>query len=214
MNRTGAIFGALAFLALGACSASAAEIGRVELNGRTIVVDDNGTWTYAGQGSAANGAGVDCSAGTVLQSKKVNVSLCVTSPWKVQSDANESFEYSVYDLADEIYSGLITERAKMPMETLEFAIIANAASATGVSREQIPVVKQEKLQLNGREWRYIEYDVNFKGAEFRFGNYYTTLGDAGAVQYVFWCSKAYFESNRPKIQALAATLVASDKIGN
>lgn len=214
MIRTGAIFGALAFLALGAASATAAEIGRVELNGRSIVIDDNGTWTYADPGAAANGSGVDCTGGTTLTSKKLNVSFCVKAPWKVQTDANASFEYSVYDLSDEIYSGLITERAKMPIETLEFAIIANAASATGVSREQIPVIKQEKLQLNGRDWRYIEYDVNFKGADFRFGNYYTTLGEAGAVQYVFWCSKAYFETNRPKIQALAATLVASEKIGN
>jgi hypothetical protein len=212
MVRIGAIFGALALFCLSGSAASAAEIGRVTLNGRVIIVDDSGTWAYAEPGAASNAMGSDCSGGILLKSKKVDVSLCVREPWKIQSDANESFEYSVYDLSNEIYSGLITERAAMPIETLEFAIIANAASATGVAREQIPVVRQDKLQINGREWRYIEYDVNLKGAEFRFGNYYTTLGETGAVQYVFWCSKAYFDSNRSAIEALASTLMASEKI--
>ncbi len=197
---------ALAFLA--PQFAAAEEAGRAQLNGRTIILQAGGTWKYADD---APTAAVDCSGGKVIKSKKLNLSVCVVQPWKIDPTPSEAMEFQLLEPEQDIFVGFITERAPMPFAVLKEAIISNAARATGVHAEDVPVLKESKVALNGKEWNYIEYDVDFKGAKFRFGNYYVSLGDLGVAQMVFWCSKAYFDQNRPLIEALAAKVNISDK---
>jgi hypothetical protein len=188
---------------------SAEEIGRVQLGGKDIIVDGNGTWAYADKDAQTNAV---CTDGTPVKSKKLNLSICVKEPWRVSTSASDSFEFQIDNKSDEIYAGAITERANLTLDALEYAIISNAASGTGARKEDIPVVKKSKIMINGVEWSYIEYDVNFKGTKFRFANYYVSLGDSGAAQFVYWCSLPYFEKNRASIESSASSLVVSDKI--
>jgi hypothetical protein len=189
--------------------ASAAEIGRVDLNGRTLIIDDTGTWKYAEQSAAVDSA---CSDGQLMKSRKLDLSVCVREPWIIDDKSGAEFEIKFTDHDDEIFAGLITERSNLPLKMLEYAILTNAADATGVRKKDIPVIKKSKIKINGVEWSYIEYNVDFKGAKFTFGNYYISLGETGAVQAVFWCSKAYFDKNRKIIEDAAMTLKVSDKV--
>lgn len=191
-------------LALLFSTAQAAEIGRAQLNGRTIIVDGSGSWTYAD--AAAAPSALSCNDGKLVSSRKIDFSLCVKSPWTVDAAASDSFEISLKDNADEIYSGIITERTNIPEKALAEAIISNAATGTGVRVEDIPVVKREKLMLNNVEWNYVEYDVNFNGIQLRFANYYKSLGEGGAVQMVFWCGRNFFEKVQPAIAEIAGSV--------
>jgi hypothetical protein len=187
--------------------ASAEEIGRVPLNGRTVILQSDGTWAY--DAAAVSAADTNCDKGNRIKSKKLDLSVCVSLPWKVDSTPSEAMEFQLIEPDQDIFAGFITERTSMQAKLLRKAILGNAASAIGVREEDVPIVKESKISINGTTWDYVEYDVNLQGAKFRFGNYYVSFGDKGVAQIVFWCSLPYFDANRPTIEALVATVKTS-----
>lgn len=184
-------------------------IGQADLNGRTIVVDGNGTWVYKDGEPLSS---INCENGKSIKSSKLDLSVCMQEPWRLSASPSSSFEFQLDDIKHDLYGGIITERIAMPAEVLEEAILYNAALGSNVRVEDIVVTQRSKANLNNKEWNYIEYDVNFKGVYFRFANYYISLGEAGSAQFVFWCSKPYFDSNKKYIESVVATLIVSDKI--
>jgi hypothetical protein len=187
-------------LPLTASSGFAEEIGRSSINGRVVIIDGNGTWKYDGaQAAAGVPTPADCTGGSVVKSKKLPVSLCVSAPWKLDSTAPGSMEFQVLNNELDAYFGLITERTAIPLAGLRQAILINAAQGSGVTESDILIASESKVTIGGHEWSYIEYHVTFGGAKYRFANYYSSLGDKGVVQGVFWCSDAYFEQNKSAI---------------
>lgn len=184
------------------------EIGRHEINGRAIIIDCNGTWKYAEAGAVPTG---ECADGNIITSKKINLSMCIDPAWRIDNKINGNFEFQFYNASSEIYGALVTERTGVPTEALEYAILFHAANAMGLRNEDVPVLKKSKVTLNGVEWNYIEYDIKLKGANFRFGNYYISLGETGVAQLPFWCGRAYFEKNRKQIEEVASTIKVSSK---
>lgn len=190
-------------------SAWADEIGRHEINGRAIIIDSNGTWTYAEEAPESTR---ECVDGNSVASRKLRLSICVRSPWKMDNTGGTgSFEFQFDNNQSEIYGGAITEKTELPLEALEYAILKNAADAMGLRNDDVPVWKKSKVTLNDVEWRYIEYDITLKGAAFRFGNYYISLGETGVAQVAFWCGRAYFEKNRKQIEEMASSIRVSSK---
>ena len=186
----------------------AAEIGRHEINGRSIIIDSNGTWKYAEAGAAPTG---ECVDGNIITSKKINLSMCIDRAWRIDNKISGDFEFQFYNGSSEIYGALITERTGVPTEALEYAILFHAANAMGLRNEDVPILKKSKVTLNGVEWNYLEYDIKLQGANFRFGNYYISLGETGVAQVPFWCGRAYFEKNRKQIEDMASTVKISSK---
>jgi hypothetical protein len=188
--------------------ALADEIGRHELNGRTIIIDSNGTWKYAEANAVSNG---ECTDGNVIASQKLRLSVCVKSPWRMDNSGSGTFGFQFDNSVSEIYGGAITEKTELPVEALEYGILKNAADAMGLRNEDVPVLKKSKVTLNNVEWNYIEYEIKLKGASFRFGNYYISLGETGVAQVAFWCGRAHFENNRKQIEEMASTIEVSSK---
>jgi hypothetical protein len=183
------------------------EIGRAVINGKAIVVDGNGTWKYADAPLAATTPETaDCGTGSTIKSKKLPLSLCIAPPWRLDQSPQGSMEMQAVNGEADLYFGLVTERSPVPLAMLRKAILYNAAQATGVREEDIAVAKEELATINGYEWNYIEYDVNYQGAKFRFSNYYGALADVGNVQAVFWCSPAYFDQNKQLVQKFMSTI--------
>lgn len=207
MTKAKCALGILVSLLAVSFVAEAEEIGRVDLKGRSIVVDSNGTWKYADEAPAGAAPSATCAANQLLQSKKLPVSLCLQSGWRLMPTPAESMEFEAVQTDKDIYVGLITERTTMLDGAVREAILYNAASATNVKVADVPVVLEEKRKIGDEDWNYIVYDVSFSGAPFRFANYYKSLGDKGAVQLVFWSSKSYFEEDRVLQDAVANTLV-------
>jgi hypothetical protein len=183
----------------GTCGAMSAEIGRATVAGRLVVLDSNGTWAYADEASAASPQDATCASGNVIKSKKLPISICVTKPWRIDETAPGSMEMQVVQTELDLFVGLVTERTQMPVSTIRQAILANAASFAGIRAEDVATLKDTSETLNGVEWKYIEYEVVYSGAKFRFGNFHQSLGELGAVQVAFWSSAAYFDQNRSAI---------------
>lgn len=186
----------------------AEEIARHEINGRAIIIDSDGTWKYAEAVAAPTG---ECADGNIITSKKINLSMCIDSAWRIDNKTSGNFEFQFYNASSEIYGALVAERTGVPTEALEYAILFHAANAMGLRNEDVPVLKKSKVTLNGVEWNYIEYDIKLNGANFRFGNYYISLGETGVAQIPFWCGRAYFEKNRKQIEEMASTIEVSSK---
>ena len=182
----------------------AEELGRVQFNGKSIILQGDGTWKYADETSVTEGA---CTADRTQQSKKLPVSFCLPQGWRLVTNPGEAMEFEAVQGDKDIYVGLITERTTMTSSAVREAILYNAASAASIRASDVPIVAEEKRYFSGVEWSYIVYDVNFNGAAFRFANYYRAHGDKGAVQLVFWGSKTYFDEDKQLLEAVASTLV-------
>jgi hypothetical protein len=186
--------------------ASAEEIGRAKVNGKTVILDANGTWTYAEAGGSGAPVELACDGGNKVSVKKIPMEFCFANGWQ-KAEASDSFDVKGFNKELDIYVGAVIERSPIGKKTLRNAIIKNAANVTKVGESEIPVIKEANVSVNGQDWNYIEYDVTFEGAQYRFGNYYASLGERGAVQVVFWCAKAYFEESKPSIDEMFKNVV-------
>jgi hypothetical protein len=187
--------------------ATAEEIGRTTIGGRTAVIDSNGTWVYADGNAGAQASNATCETGSKIKSKKLPISFCVYKPWGLDSTPPSSMEFQAVNSDLDLYFGLITERTQMDLAGLKDAILYNAASASGLRSEDVPILKESKETINGVEWNYMEYDIAISGGNFRFGNYFVSLGDRGAVQAAFWSSRSFFETNKPGMIAMMNKVV-------
>ena len=194
----------LAYACLTATSANAAEIGRTNIGGRTAIIDSDGTWAYEDGGQVASDS--SCVTGTKIKSKKLPIFLCLDKPWVMDTVPPGAMEFQIVHRDLDLYLGLIAERTQMELSGLKAAILYNAASVNGVRPDDVPILKESKETINGIEWSYIEYDVTVSGGKFRFGNFYTSLGERGVVQSVFWSNTVYFEENKPTILAKMAKI--------
>ncbi|MFO1034827.1 MAG: hypothetical protein U1E15_12415 [Hyphomicrobiales bacterium] len=188
--------------AISTYAAYAAPLGHVIFNGRDVILDDNGTWAYAPPGAAADAT---C-AGNTLKSNKLPISFCYESPWGALSAPDVSFEYELVNRNTDTYVGLITERTQLNEETIEAAILHNAANVSGLPPEKVPVMSRETRQFNGENWKLMVYEASFNGSSFTFANYYKSLGDRGVAQLAFWCSTPYFKESFAEMEKVAATL--------
>lgn len=204
MKRTALSLVAATLFVTSAGLAIADEAGRVQLNGREVILQSDGTWKYSDAETAA--ASADCGAGQGVASKKLPVSFCLPQGWRMMANPSESMEFEAVQNEKDIYVGLITERTSMNDAAIRDAVLYNAASAAGIKQADVPVVLEEKRTFAGQDWNYIVYDVTFTGATFRFANYYKALGDKGSTQLVFWASKGYFDEDKAQEEAVAATL--------
>jgi hypothetical protein len=200
------LFLSLVILTLVATGSHAEEIGRATINGRTVIIDGAGTWAYENIPAGAAAQAVDCSEGRKIQSKKIKMSLCIAPPWRLDSSPPESMEMQAINKDIDLYFGLVTERTPIPLAGLRKAILYNAAQATGVREEDIEISTESKSKIGSHEWSYIEYKVTFSGANFRFANYYASLGDKGLVQSVFWCAESFFAECQPAILKFMSTV--------
>lgn len=182
--------------------ASAAEIGRTTIGGRTAIIDSNGTWAYVDTGPQVSDS--SCATGTSIKSKKLPIHFCVDKPWVMDNAPPGAMEFQVVHRDLDLYLGMIFERTQMELSGLKGAILYNAAAANGVRAEDVPIRKESTEAINGIDWSYIEYDVKVSGGNFRFGNFYTSLGERGVVQSVFWSNTTYFDEGKPAILAMMA----------
>lgn len=196
----------LASALLASAPTFAAEIGRTTVNGRAVILDSAGTWTYADAAGAAPLATRDCATGNSIVSKKLPISLCINKPWRIDNSPSSAMELQATNADLDLYVGLITERTQMPIANLRGAILYNAAGAAGIRPEDVPILKESVDTVNAVTWNYIEYEVTISGAKFRFGDYHKSLGELGVVQVAFWAPAAYFEQSKPAMVEMMNTV--------
>ena len=173
----------------------AAEFGRSTVNGKKIILYKNGTWKLAPRNTSK-----DC---TEIRSKKIPVSICLSeSSWR-SSLQNFDFEYIFNSKGpEEVYAGLITEKAYIGKKVLKKALLLNANGAANL--EGVKILKESSRVFNGQTWNQIEYALTLKeGVSVVYLNIYGSKKGKGSVQFLLWSLAENVETLRRKAETVS-----------
>lgn len=178
-------------------SALAEEIGRVEFNGRTVILDDDLSWKYA-ETLAATGS--DC---TTIASNTVPMELCleetIWSPTKIGSDFEKAFTSK-----SGFYIGLITEEIYIDRPAMKTVILENAEAGAGLKGVQ--GLKQSDRTINGKNWLHSSFSFEYNKVEISMENFMYSREGFGTVQVAIWGASGSKQNFADAVERVAATL--------
>lgn len=165
---------AAAALFAAASAAAAVEIGRTEINGQTVIIEDDYTWHHP----------VTCTKAQTFVSAEVKISVCVPADDWVQAAREEGHEFTFYSADDNFGLALINEPDATNNNRLRELILDNARAAT--SDSPVNVVAEYEVKVAGRTWQLIEFTLAFGETTFHFVNAYATGEGYGSSQIAVW----------------------------
>lgn len=171
-----AVLAALAPIA----AATAEEVGRAEVDGRPVVLFENGTWRFARSDAETRG---DCAERVVFASSLVPLSYCLSDAEWRKTPPFGAFEQAFAHKQANVFMGTITERAVLSATVVRDAIIANMEDASGLT--PVEVAGEGTRTINGTDWRTLKLRTTIDGSRFVYWYYYLT-GEAAVVQVLFW----------------------------
>ena len=181
--------------------AAAAEIGRVELDGRIVILNDDNTWQYASDATPA-AAPSGC---TQIASMVVPVSVCLDPAIWERAELGGDTEHSFKIKDAERYLMVITESDFFPNATLKSAILKNAQAAAGL--EKVNIVEEGEVEIRGARFNRITYQTIVDGIDATYTNYYTGFIGKGSLQLVFFSGTGDHEPFAPQIDRAVTDLV-------
>ena len=154
-------------------SALAAEVGKAIVNGKEVILYDDGTWKPA-EPSSSIALPVECDE---VRSKKIPVSICLSSDkWKVM-DARLPFEYQYQLKNQDVYAGLITEGLHLPNSVIRKAILANINKVATLG--SVKVLREESILLGQQDWGTLEIVASIERVPFFYKFIYGSREDVG-----------------------------------
>lgn len=190
----------LAFLTL-PNMATADELGRVDLNGREIIINDDNSWSYASKGeqNAVTTAPDGC---TVIKSKKFPISVCLDpGKWSL-TNVNDIAELQYKVIDKEIYAMILTEKALMPDEQLKKAILINGQEAAGLNK--IEILKDIKESKIGPKFGNVVYNAIVDGLDITYDSYYRSFPHTGLAQVIMFSSQKEYQASLPYMNEFIA----------
>jgi len=161
---------------------SAQEIGRVQLQGRTVILFGDNTWRFAETSADA----ASCTGGTIAWSSQiVPLSMCLPAGSRA-SAAQGAFETMIDGARGEFFGGIIAERVAIDMDAMANIVIENARRG---GMTDVQTLSNEVVTLNGHAWRAVRYAGTIQSIQLTYANYTTRLGDQGTVQVILWSTQ-------------------------
>ncbi|MCB1682206.1 MAG: hypothetical protein H6858_01725 [Rhodospirillales bacterium] len=199
---------ALALAMAGSATPSyAAELGKTFFQGKTIVLDDNGTWTYGEGTQQASATPSQYAVESCKTAKLVPVNFCLdTSYWTETEKPTPDYESFYNNTNGSLYFGLITEGLPLTRDFFRNSILDNAGHVAKGGRDGVKVIEDKTVTLGSDTWNYLEYSIDIDGMVFRYSNYYTSVGDKGSIQVLFFTLDTVFETYRKDIEKVANTV--------
>ena len=179
----------LAFLALSQ-AAGAEELGRFQLDGRTIVIDSDGTWTYADDRAPA-GSAEGCQVLAVPP-----IRFCLPEGEWEPAELGGEFAFGFASKSHELHLGIIAEDTFFAFDTMPDLIRENAGAAAAdddaarVDGETAGA--DEVLSISGERWGIVRFKLDLDGVPFRFETYFAAVEGEGTAQFVFWAPEDIF----------------------
>ncbi len=158
------------------------QIGSAVVNGRTVILDDDGTWKY--KSASNNAANSKCDTVGTIQ-------LCIRGMgWR---ETPKQGDFSVlYTYKNKYYFGVISEpygtKDGVTAEALRTAIIENVATVAKIKPKDIPVIDSSDSVEGHPELKSITYTAslpNMRSMKFVYHNV-IHLSDHESVQILFW----------------------------
>lgn len=205
MKKTVTFLAAAGFLAatlaatLVTGAALAAEMGRVKIDGRTIIIHDNNTWTYSAEEAAAVPS--NC---TTMASEIVPVSICLDPDEWTRTELSGDNEYELKRKGIEHYMIMITEKAELQPTALKEAILENAQNAAGLAK--VETIAETSVVADGQTFEKIVYRTDVDGLDITYTNYYTMFPGSGSMQIVFFALTDDNVNYEPFIEQVAASI--------
>jgi hypothetical protein len=165
--------------------AIAGEKGRVQLNGREVILFDDNTWKFSSD--AVSKTNKDC---VLIKSTTLPVTICLDDTVWTNGDSNDAAELSFVTKDETLFLLVITETDEVQLDAFEKAIVVNAQSAAG--KKPVEVKSKERLDAHGLEWGRMVYDADIEDIKIRYENYFTTIKGKGSVQFVFYTTPGQY----------------------
>ncbi len=191
------------FVSICSSDAHAKELGRTIFNGKTVQLNDDGTWKYVNpQNNNMNKGASNC-----LSSKLVPVQICPDPRyWKKANLPSSDYEYFFNNANGSLYWGMITEGVPLGRSFFKTSILDNAANVAKGGRDGVKIYKDTTVKIGSDTWNYLEYSINLNDMIFRYGNYYTGVGDKGSIQILFFTIDSAFDKYRPEMEKTIKSL--------
>ena len=158
------------------------QIGTAVVNGRTVILDGNGTWKYKDASDNTSNGKCDSVGATKL---------CIRGMgWKKIPKQGDFTAF--YSYGNKYYFGIITEpygeKDGITAKTLRTAIIENVATAAEIKAKNIPILDSSD-SIGGhpelKSLTYVASLANMRSMKFVYHNVFH-VSDHRSTQYIFW----------------------------
>lgn len=164
-------------LLLLAAPAHAGEVGRVEFNSRTVILNDDQSWEYA---ETLADPDADCDP---VASNIVPVEMCLPLQAWHPMDLGDEFE-KAFSSDSDIIIGLITEHFHIDDPAMKQVIVENAEAGAGP--DGVKDLKQVSRTINGAEWLHSSFSFSYDSVEILMQNFMYSREGFGTAQIAIW----------------------------
>lgn len=177
-------------------SAFAGEIGRVDVNGKEVILMDDNTWKYSGV-MADN----DFPCATI-KAKTFPISLCLAEDSWTNADLNDDAELQFKLLDDTLFGMVLIDSSVIPKRSFRKTILDNAKIAAG--ENPVNIVEENSVVVGGKKLNKIRYQLLLGDLDITYINYYGGIKGKGSVQLLFFMETSLASEKLPDIaEALA-----------
>ncbi|MGD2272243.1 MAG: hypothetical protein PVI06_17715 [Desulfobacterales bacterium] len=176
-------------------------------DGRTVILNADGTWKFAEKKDVAKKAfGKPPGANKTVSDPRGFVELWYTpskwivypKPERLSPDASFAL---IHQTKDAYVIGIV-ERISMPLETLKSIAVENAKNVAADAK----VVLDEERQINGVNAAVMDIEGTIDGIPFRYHSYYWT-GKEGSIQVITYTSQNLFQEYHADFDELLSGIV-------
>lgn len=176
-------------------------LGTTHLNGKEVQLFDDGTWSYAGEQAG------DCIA------LSTQIEFCDTDGlWRAEQTTGDFA--TLFSSGPNTIAGVIVEdtgsQAGINLDFMRLMALENAASASGVAKEDIPVLHSQSSDIAGHPAETLVYGARINDVGVIFANTFVIL-DQQTLQVVVWeFGETYTDDHRMRTEHFLSNL----KIGS
>ena len=177
-------------------SAFSAEIGRVDVNGKEVILMDDNTWKYSGV-MADND--FPC---TTIEAKTMPISFCLAEDSWTNADLNDDAELQFKLLDETLFGMVIVDSSVIPKRSFRKTILDNAKIAAG--KNPVNIIEENSVVIGGQKLNKIRYQLLLGDMDITYINYYAGIKGKGSVQMLFFMETVLVNEKLPDIAEVLA----------
>ncbi|NHB69903.1 hypothetical protein [Perlabentimonas gracilis] len=191
---------------------SYSQINAITERGDEVILYNDGTWKYLHEDTVESSQVhinekkffKDEKSSFLVKSSKVNVGLWIDpKAWTfTKGTENDAHEYLYQKRGEDLYAMFISERVRIPVETLKGIAVQNAK---GVSPD-IRVIREEFRNVNGVKVFMMQMSGTIQGMRFVYYGYYYS-NSSGTIQLITYTGENLFEGYFDDIETFLNGLV-------
>lgn len=172
-----------------------AQIKATTEEGRSVILKQDGTWSYDSTTVANADSGVKVFTKPAvdtkcLKSEKVSYDFCYNpAAWQISGfKLNQDAEFSLVHKKGDAYAMIITERIGFELEMFKNALVERLKSVSSEST----VLLEERVVVNGIPAYHVRAQAKLEGLVFMYDSYYIS-DENGAIQLTAFTGKNIFK---------------------